>query len=88
MPQSSATQRPPTGNASHGNLLKLKEHKMRMVADAVVIEPVSASQFPANREKNREFFDFVAPRANRRPTMPNDIRAFEPNSLNIGTGNF
>ena len=28
---------------------------MRMVADAVVIEPVSASNFPANREINREF---------------------------------
>ena len=26
-----------------------------MVADAVAIEPVSASQFPANREKNRDF---------------------------------
>src|SRR6185437_4546067 len=26
-----------------------------LVADAVVIEPVSAPKFPANREKNREF---------------------------------
>src|SRR3954469_25545332 len=33
--------------------LKTNEHKMRMVADAVAIEPVSALQFPANREKNR-----------------------------------
>ena len=31
---------------------------MRMVADAVVVEPVSAPKFPANREINREFFDF------------------------------
>ena len=28
---------------------------MRMVADAVIVEPVSTPQFPANREKNREF---------------------------------
>jgi hypothetical protein len=26
-----------------------------MVADAVAVEPVSTSKFPANREKNREF---------------------------------
>ena len=26
-----------------------------MVADAVVVEPVSTPKFPANREKNREF---------------------------------
>jgi hypothetical protein len=26
-----------------------------MAADAVVVEPVSAPLFPANREKNREF---------------------------------
>ena len=29
------------------------------MADAVVVEPVSASQFPANREKNRELFVFT-----------------------------
>ena len=29
-----------------------------VVADAVDIEPVSASKFPVNREKNREFFNF------------------------------
>jgi hypothetical protein len=29
-----------------------------VVADAVVVEPVSAPKFPANREINREFFDF------------------------------
>ena len=32
----------------------------KVVADAVAIEPVSASQFPANREKNREFSEFKA----------------------------
>ena len=31
-----------------------------MVADAVVVEPVSTLKFPANREKNREFYDFRA----------------------------
>jgi hypothetical protein len=29
-----------------------------MVADAVVVEPVSTPKFPANREKNREYFKF------------------------------
>ena len=32
----------------------------KVVADAVAVEPVSASQFPANREKNREFSEFKA----------------------------
>jgi hypothetical protein len=27
-----------------------------VVADAVAVEPVSTTKFPANREKNREFF--------------------------------
>ena len=27
------------------------------VADTVLVEPVSTVKFPANREKNREFFD-------------------------------
>jgi hypothetical protein len=29
-----------------------------LVADAVTVEPVSTRKFPANREKNKEFFDF------------------------------
>jgi hypothetical protein len=28
------------------------------VADVVTVERVSTPKFPANREKNREFFDF------------------------------
>jgi len=36
---------------------------MRMVADAVDLEPVSASNFPANREKNREFHRIRLPGA-------------------------
>ena len=43
--------------------LKNNEHEMRMVADAVLVEPVSAAKFPANREKNREFRKIVASRA-------------------------
>ena len=31
-----------------------------MVADAVVVEPISTIQFPANREKNREFCKIAA----------------------------
>ena len=31
---------------------------MRMVADAVAVEPVSTPKFPANREINREFRGF------------------------------
>ena len=43
-------------NAAQGlhNILKL------LVADAVVVEPVSTAKFPANREKNREFCKIVA----------------------------
>jgi hypothetical protein len=37
------------------NPLKIKEHKMRVVVDAVTVEPVSTPKFPANREINREF---------------------------------
>jgi hypothetical protein len=29
-----------------------------VVADAVQVKPVSTPKFPANREKNREFFNF------------------------------
>jgi hypothetical protein len=30
-------------------MLKINKHKKRMVADAVAVEPVSASKFPANK---------------------------------------
>ena len=40
------------------------------MADAVVIEPVSTPKFPANREKNREFFNFGAVFAIRGLTSP------------------
>ena len=47
--------------------LKSKRHKMRMVAEAVTYEPVSIPKFPANREKNREFFNFRSDRGSGGP---------------------
>jgi hypothetical protein len=41
------------GSALHGKSLFVWDY---VVADAVAVEPVSASHFPANREINREFF--------------------------------
>ena len=58
-----------------------------VVADAVAIEPVSASQFPANREKNREICNSGAASPNRWHSSPNDFGAFCPNSLLVRTGN-
>jgi hypothetical protein len=57
-----------------------------VVADAVIVEPVSASKFPAIREKNREFFDVRGHSAYQQACESNDFGAFQPNSLNIGTG--
>ena len=58
-----------------------------MVADAVTYEPVSIPKFPANREKNREFFNLGQSRL-RGPDARNDFGDLERNSLLIGTGNF
>ena len=56
-----------------------------MVADAVAFEPVSTSEFPANREKNREFFwinwDFGGQCASQ-------FNRLQQDSLINGTGNF
>jgi hypothetical protein len=41
----------------HPNVLKI------LVADAVQVETVSTTKFPANREKNREFCKIVASEA-------------------------
>ncbi len=59
-----------------------------VAGDAVAIEPVSASQFPANREKNREFANFGAVSRHQMTREPNDLRAFRPNSLVNGSGTF
>ena len=54
--------------------LKTQEHKMRMVADAAVIEPVSAINFPANREINRENRKIGPEAATRSPLNAVSIR--------------
>src|SRR5450759_1044295 len=41
-----------------------------LAADAVVVEPVSTTKFPANREKNREFFNSKHCSRLRWPTSP------------------
>ena len=41
-----------------------------MAADAVAFEPVSTAKFPANREKNREFFNSKHSSRLRWPTSP------------------
>ena len=67
---------------------RLPSSKECVVADAVAIEPVSAPQFPANREKNREFCNFGTISRIRSAQEARDFRAFRPNSLLKGTGNF
>ena len=59
-----------------------------LVADAVVVEPVSTPQFPANREKEQGIFQFRRSFARQTARKPNDSVAFELNSLLNGTGNF
>jgi hypothetical protein len=41
-----------------------------MVADAVVVEPVSTPKFPANREKNRDLFNSGAISGSDAPVSP------------------
>jgi hypothetical protein len=41
-----------------------------VVADAVSVEPVSDPEFPTNREKNREFFNFGPDRGLEHPMRP------------------
>jgi hypothetical protein len=51
---------------------KIKRQKINdfMVADAVAIEPVSRSDFPANREKNSENLRFAPKWRFSAPTQP------------------
>jgi hypothetical protein len=58
------------------------------VEEAVRVEPVSIPKFPANREKNREFFNFRAKSPLRGPGTRNDSADLERNFLLNGTGNF
>jgi hypothetical protein len=48
-----------------------------VVADAVIVEPVSTPQFSANRETNREFFNFGPDSGLEHPMRPMISRAFE-----------
>ena len=57
------------------------------MADAVAFEPVSNPKFPANRENNREFFEFK-PGAQYKAYKPNVSGPFQQNPLFNGTGNF
>ena len=60
-----------------------------VVADAVAIEPVSASNFPANREINREFCAFGKLRLRISGTQyACQINALRAISFANGTGNF
>jgi hypothetical protein len=59
-----------------------------VVADAVAIEPVSASKFPANREINREFCEILAAATLFAPQSASKFNGFERNSLSKVTGNF
>ncbi|MGB6539659.1 MAG: hypothetical protein WBF03_02145 [Xanthobacteraceae bacterium] len=52
-----------------------------VVADAVHIEPVSATKFPVNREINREYREIEARRSNCAVTLDSNHGAFWRNSL-------
>ncbi len=58
-----------------------------VAADAVTVEPVAASSFPADREINREFCTFRPIYQLRCRHLRNDLAGLELNSLLIGTGN-
>ena len=47
------------------------------MAGAVAIEPVSTTKFPANREKNREYFNFWPDSGLEHLMRPMISRAFE-----------
>src|SRR5665213_2908121 len=51
--------------------------KAGTVADAVAFESVSTAEFPANREKNREFFNFGPDSGLEHPMRPMISRALE-----------
>jgi hypothetical protein len=57
-----------------------------VVADAVAVEPVSTTKFPANREKNREFFNFWPYRGLEHPMRPMISMALEqiPHAIEQG----
>jgi hypothetical protein len=57
-----------------------------VVADAVAIEPISTTEFPAIREKNREFIDsgmILGPKRSKNPLKPG-LRSHIPYALEQG----
>ena len=79
--------RPP--NAGLSDSTGKSPHSLEcVVADAVGFEPVSTAKFPANREINREFFNFWAKPQLRARHSSNDSVDLEQNSLLNRTGNF
>jgi hypothetical protein len=70
----SAETKPPIKSPQESVFLEDLRNQLRsrvcVVADAVTIEPVSTSEFPANREKNREFFSSGPPLQMRASTSP------------------
>ena len=59
-----------------------------VVADAVDLELVSTAKFPANREKNREFYRNPPARCDFCALTASKFRGLQRNSLLNGTGNF
>jgi hypothetical protein len=62
---------------------KIKRQKINdfMVADAVAIEPVSRSDFPANKENNSEFHHFGPKMAIFRSYLTRNFNRLQQHSL-------
>src|SRR6516162_8987769 len=58
-----------------------------VVADAVGVEPVSASNFPANREINREISRILLLNPTHAAKFDNECSGLDGNSLLVQTGN-
>ncbi|MGC1747481.1 MAG: hypothetical protein WA778_05710, partial [Pseudolabrys sp.] len=58
------------------------------MADAVLVEPVSAPKFPANREINREFRQIRLLGAILHADNASKFKGFQRNSLLRRTGNY
>ena len=67
--------------------LKTRKQKVRMMADAVQVEPVFTPEFFANREINNEFFGNPASLAIFAARTANVSRNMGRNHLMLSTGN-
>ena len=59
-----------------------------LAEEAVISEPVSVSEFPVSRENTGNFCRLSPVIAMATLPFANKFKAFSPNSLRIGTGNF